>query len=142
MTPNNLVKEFHEVMGLPVREKPELPSDEERMLRVNLMEEEHDEYMDAEGYTFLSSEGYIPILEGNDIEEIALELADIVYIVYGTALTYGIPLDEVIQEKHRSNMSKLDDDGKPILREDGKILKGPNFSPPDIGGILYDNSTL
>lgn len=72
----------------------------------------------------------------DDHVEVADALADIVYVAYGTALTYGIDLDAVLQEVHRSNMSKLGPDGRPILREDGKVLKGPGYFPPAIGEVL------
>jgi predicted HAD superfamily Cof-like phosphohydrolase len=71
----------------------------------------------------------------NDIIEIADALADIIYIACGTAASYGIPLDKVFEEVHRSNMAKLVD-GKPIYREDGKVLKPEGWTPPDIDGVL------
>jgi predicted HAD superfamily Cof-like phosphohydrolase len=67
---------------------------------------------------------------------IADALADIVYVVYGAALTYGIDLDAVLREVHRSNMSKLDSDGKPVLRADGKVLKSDRYVRPDIAAAL------
>jgi predicted HAD superfamily Cof-like phosphohydrolase len=59
------------------------------------------------------------------------------YVIYGTACEYGIPLDAVLDEVHRSNMSKLGADGRPVYRTDGKVLKGPAFRPPDIAAVLY-----
>lgn len=120
--PLELVREFHEVMNLGINSEPRLPDAELRGLRSDLMLEEISEYIRAESQ--------------DDIINIAEELADLVYVAYGTALEYGIPLDKIIEEKHRSNMSKLGDDGKPIRRDDGKILKGPNFSPPNTKEIL------
>lgn len=75
-----------------------------------------------------------------DIEEIdkaklAKELADLLYVVYGTAATFGIDIDRVFDEVHKSNMSKLGEDGKPVYREDGKVLKGPNYQPPKLDWI-------
>lgn len=67
-----------------------------------------------------------------DLIGIADALADLAYVVVGAAVAFGIPLDRVFDEVHRSNMSKLGEDGKPIYREDGKVLKGPNYTPPDI----------
>ena len=69
------------------------------------------------------------------LAELARELADVVYVAYGTAITHGIDLDAVIAEVHRANMSKLDVDGRPVVR-DGKVQKGPNFRPPDLSGLF------
>jgi predicted HAD superfamily Cof-like phosphohydrolase len=76
--------------------------------------------------------------EPNDVDKIKLtkELADVLYVVIGTAVAFGLPLEKAFKEVHRSNMSKLGADGKPILREDGKVLKGPNYSEADIGQFL------
>jgi len=115
------VKEFHEAFGQRIGEKPELPSAEERCLRIRLLEEEFEEYMAGEGK--------------DDIVEIADALADIIYIACGTAVSYGIPLDDVFAEVHRSNMAKLVD-GKVIRREDGKIQKPEGWTAPDIRSVL------
>jgi len=93
-----------------------------RSVRASLLNEEHQEVQEA--------------LASGDREAIAKELADLAYVTYGTALVYDIDLDEALREVHRSNMTKLDDDGKPVLREDGKVLKGPNYKPPDMKGAL------
>lgn len=71
-----------------------------------------------------------------DLVAIADALADIVYVAYGTALTYGVDLDAVLHEVHRANMSKLDADGRPIRRADGKVLKSDRYSPPDVAAVL------
>lgn len=115
------MQEFYKAYGLPSRVTPSLYTDR-RELRKRLLEEEHDEYLLGEAT--------------NDIVEIADGLADMLYIIAGTALEYGIPLEAVFNEVHRSNMSKLGLDGKPMIREDGKVLKGPNYTPPDIEGII------
>lgn len=126
--PFDQVWEFQESYGLPSSRVPSLPSNSDdegrnlRDLRKRLLEEEYNEYLEGE--------------ENNDLVEIADALGDIMYIAYGTGITYGLPMDEIFNEIHRSNMSKLGADGKPIRREDGKLLKGPNFSPPDIAGII------
>lgn len=73
-----------------------------------------------------------------DREALAKELADVVYVAYGTALAYGIDLDIALREVHESNMTKLDDDGKAIVRDDGKILKGPNYRPPILAAALRE----
>ena len=78
----------------------------------------------------------ITALNNDDLVELADGMADLIVVVCGTALSYGIPLDEVFAEVHLSNMSKLGEDGKPIYREDGKVLKGPYYHPPDIQGVL------
>ena len=101
-----------------------LPLAERRKLRMKLLEEEYHEYRYAE--------------RGNDIVKIADALADMLYIIGGTALEYGIPLDKIFLEVHRSNMSKLDEYGNPAIREDGKIMKGPNYVKPDIAKIICD----
>ena len=64
-------------------------------------------------------------------------MADLLYVIYHAAITFGIPLDEVFKEVHKSNMSKLGDDGKPIFREDGKVMKGPNYKLPNLEKVLY-----
>ncbi len=71
-----------------------------------------------------------------DIADIADALADIAYVTYGAAVTYGIDLDAVLAEVHRSNMSKLGDDGRPVLREDGKVLKSARYTRPDVVSVL------
>ena len=76
------------------------------------------------------------VIEGMDIVEIADALTDILYVVYGAGHAFGIDLDECYAEVHRSNMSKLGEDGKPIYREDGKVLKGPNYFHPNLKDIL------
>lgn len=116
------VKEFHQVFGQRVGEKPELPSKEERELRKKLLAEEYTEYVVAE--------------YKNDLIEIADALADIIYIACGTAVSYGIPLDRLFAEVHRSNMAKLVD-GKVIRRSDGKVQKPDGWTPPDVKNILY-----
>lgn len=91
-------------------------------VRATLIEEEFKEVMEA--------------LASGNREAMAKELSDLVYVCYGTALVYDIDLDRAIEEVHKSNMTKLGDDGKPILREDGKVLKGPNYKPPNMKGAL------
>ena len=120
------VKDFHQAFGQRVGEYPNLPNQDERMLRKKLLAEEFEEYMTGEF--------------DDDIVEIADALADIIYIACGTAVSYGIPLDEVFAEVHRSNMSKLVD-GKPIYREDGKVLKPEGWMPPDVKGVLDKSHT-
>lgn len=117
------VSEFHKAFNLPVRETPGTEIDHDlARLRVALLEEEVSEFVAAS--------------EKGDLVGIADALADIVYVVYGTALTYGIDLNLVLREVHRSNMSKLGRDGKPILRSDGKVVKSEQYFRPEIAAIL------
>ena len=121
------VRDFHQAFGQRIGEKPELPNVSERTLRMKLITEEFNELCDAE--------------EANDLVEVADALADIIYIACGTAVSYGIPLDDVFDEVHASNMAKLVD-GKVIRRPDGKVQKPEGWQPPDIKGVLkkaHDN---
>lgn len=120
------VKEFHEKFGLHVEENPTLPNEQTRELRKKLLREEVDEYLEAE--------------DNDDLTEMCRELSDVLYIVYGTAVSYGLPIDAMFREIHQSNMSKLDKDGKPLIREDGKILKGENFKKPDPERVMAKHS--
>ena len=115
------VKDFHQAFSQRIGEKPELPDSLERTLRMKLLAEEMYEYTSAEN--------------DDDIVEVADALADIIYIACGTAVSYGIPLDDVFAEVHRSNMAKLVD-GKVIRREDGKVQKPEGWTAPDIKGVL------
>ena len=121
----NKVKEFHEAFGIQNNEAPTTAlSKEEIQLRHDLIKEENEEYLEA-------------ALNG-DIVEIADALGDQLYILCGTMLKHGLQhkMEEVFDEIQRSNMSKLGADGKPIYREDGKVMKGPNYFKPDIKSIL------
>jgi len=85
---------------------------------------------------------YVAAVAARDLVGIADALADIVYVVYGTALTYGIDLNLVLGEVHRANMSKLDSSGRPLKRDDGKVVKSDRYSPPDIAAVLKLQSPL
>jgi predicted HAD superfamily Cof-like phosphohydrolase len=122
MTPSDLVRQFHTQCDLPVASAPGLPSEDRRELRRRLLQEELNEYLEAE--------------EENDIVAIADALGDLVYVALGCCLEYGIPFDRVFAEIHRSNMTKLGPDGKPICRADGKIMKPKHFEPPQLEKIL------
>lgn len=123
MTPHSdLVLEFHTKCSIPVASAPGLPSQDRRELRRRLISEEHNEYLEAE--------------DEDDIVAIADALGDLVYVILGTALEYGIPFDAVFAEIHRSNLTKLGPDGKPIRRADGKIQKGKGYEAPRIEEIL------
>ena len=119
------VTEFHRAFGLGVNNKPTTDIDKSTMnLRYSLMDEENKEYLEA--------------IKNNDMIEVADALGDMLYILCGTIITHGMQgvIDEVFEEIQRSNMSKLGRDGKPIYREDGKVLKGPNYFKPNIAKIL------
>ncbi len=121
----NKVKEFHQVFKLEYHENPVSEISPRIVeLRHRLMQEENEEYLEA--------------CRNNDLPEIADALGDKLYILFGTILAHGLQhkIEEVFDEIHRSNMSKLDDQGKPIYREDGKIMKSKNYFLPDISKIL------
>lgn len=123
------VSEFHVSFNLPIASSPQAHvGNELALLRVELLREEFEEFRDA--------------AERQDVVAIADALGDIVYVAYGTALTYGIDLDAVLREIHRSNMSKLGPDGRPCLRDDGKVLKPTTYSPPNIHEVLLDQPPL
>lgn len=118
------VTEFHRTYGHPVAERPTLPGKKLFELRERLIAEELAELGEAYAKA--------------DVVGIADALGDLAYVVAGAAVAFGIPLDRVFEEIHRSNMSKLGADGKPIYREDGKVMKGPNYFPPDIEAALVE----
>lgn len=97
-------------------------------LRLKLIEEEFNEVFDE----FYDKEGDIKNERAINKRQVAKEFADLLYVIYGAADCLGIPLDTAFREVHRSNMSKFGPDGKAIRREDGKVLKGPNYSPADM----------
>jgi predicted HAD superfamily Cof-like phosphohydrolase len=121
------VAAFHAAFGLSRSERPtaDIPA-RIAALRVRLLVEEVEEFAAAS--------------EAGDLVGIADALADIVYVAYGSAVTYGIDLDAVLAEVHRSNMSKLDADGRALLREDGKVLKSERYTPPNIADVLRAQS--
>ncbi len=119
------VKEFHEAFGLGIKNKPTADLGKAKnLLRYKLMREENEEYLEA--------------ANSNDLVEVADALGDMLYILCGTILEHGLQykIEEVFEEIQRSNMSKLGADGKPIYREDGKVLKGPSYFQPNIEQIL------
>jgi predicted HAD superfamily Cof-like phosphohydrolase len=117
------VIDFHDATDTPICSKPKFPSTERRELRRDLIREEYNEYLDAE--------------DVDDLVEVADALVDLVYVVVGCAIEYGIPLDKVWDEVQRSNMAKIDPaTGKVRKREDGKVLKPDGWTPPDIKGAL------
>lgn len=140
------VEEFHTAFAHPVAYAPAMPSMELRLLRVRLLLEEVVEFAQAVGVDV-----QVAMMDGNavvfevdpaidhskvNLVEAADGLGDIRYVTDGANLVFGFPGEAVLAEIHRSNMSKLGEDGRPILREDGKILKGPNYTPPNIAKVL------
>ena len=117
-----LVGDFMEAFGQDVQVDPTWPDFNTRELRIELIQEELEELSDA--------------VADRDMVQIADALTDLLYVVYGAGHSFGIDLDECFQEVHSSNMSKLGEDGRPIYREDGKVMKGPSFFEPDLEGIL------
>jgi len=118
------VGQFMKTFGQDVKTIPEIPDADTADLRLELIAEELNELYDA--------------IEEIDIVAIADALTDILYVTYGAGHAFGIDLDKCFTEVQRSNMSKLGADGKPIYREDGKVMKGPNYSEPDLKSILKD----
>ena len=117
-----LVGDFMEAFGQSVQVDPTWPDFNTRELRIELIQEELEELSDA--------------VADRDMVQIADALTDLLYVVYGAGHSFGIDLDECFQEVHSSNMTKLGEDGRPIYRDDGKVLKGPSFFEPDLEGIL------
>ena len=121
------VKAFHTAFKIGYKETPQADLGmEKNMLRYKLMREENEEYLEA--------------ANNNDLVEVADALGDMLYILCGTIIEHGLQhkIEEVFNEIQRSNMSKLGADGQPIYREDGKVLKGPNYFKPNIAAILSE----
>ena len=118
MTNFENVKKFMQIFGQEVRSKASFPNDKIINLRLDLIREELLELEEA--------------IEKKDIKEVADALTDILYVTYGAGHAFGIDLDKCFEEVQNSNMSKLDDNGKPIYNEHGKVMKGPNYFKPDL----------
>ena len=112
------VKTFMETFGQMVRTKPQFPDEKTMQLRYELIKEELNELEQA--------------MKTKNLKEIADALTDILYVTYGAGYAYGINLDKCFQEVQRANMSKLGKDGKPIYNEKGKVMKGSNYSEPNL----------
>jgi predicted HAD superfamily Cof-like phosphohydrolase len=122
-TIGDLVMDFHRAFNLPRNADPTLVVTADlAALRLRLLAEEVGELDDA--------------MQDANLVAVADALADITYVVFGTAITYGIDLEAVVREVHRSNMSKLDARGRPVMREDGKVLKSEWYTPPDVNTVL------
>ena len=112
------VKKFMKTFGQRVITKPQFPDEKTMQLRFDLIKEELRELEEA--------------MNTKNLKEIADALTDILYVTYGAGYAYGINLDKCFKEVQRANMSKLGNDGKPIYNEKGKVMKGPNYSPPNL----------
>ncbi|WP_338895750.1 MazG nucleotide pyrophosphohydrolase domain-containing protein [Streptomyces sp. TG1A-60] len=121
-SPARLVREFHRALDLDARTTPTEVSPELAAHRGELLAEEAAEVAEVAVY--------------GPLDRLAHELADVVYVAYGTALVHGIDLDAVIAEIHRSNMTKLGPDGRVARRPDGKVLKGDHYRAPDVSAVL------
>lgn len=113
------LREFHTSFEIPSNKQQE-------NLRIHLLREE---FIEVENI-------FEEVKHPKTMHELAKELADLLYVIYGTGNVFGIDLDIALQEVHKSNMSKLGEDGKPIRRADGKILKGPNYFEPDMSSAV------
>ena len=118
----NKVKTFMETFGQEVKSKPSFSTDKINSLRYDLIKEELEELKEA--------------MENKDLLEVADALTDILYVTYGAGHAFGINLDQCFDEVQNSNMSKLDENGKPIYNELGKVMKGPNYFKPDLKKII------
>ena len=116
------VKKFMKTFGQIVRTKPQFPDDKTMKLRYDLIKEELNELEQA--------------MKTKNLNEIADALTDILYVAYGAGCAYGIDLDKCFKEVQRSNMSKLGKDGKPIFNDKGKVMKGPNYTEPNLKQFL------
>jgi len=118
------VREFHEVYEHSVGdfENPGWVSDRDMFLRLKLITEEYNELQEA--------------IEHEGINQVAKELTDLLYVVYGTGVAMGLDLDETFRRVHASNMSKLGEDGKPVYNEYGKVMKGENYQPPNLTEVV------
>ena len=109
---------FMKTFGQEVKDKPSFSTDKINKLRLDLIKEELNELTEA--------------MNNKDLLEVADALTDILYVTYGAGHAFGINLDKCFEAVQNSNMSKLDDNGKPIYNEHGKVMKGPNYFKPDL----------
>ena len=123
MTNFEKVELFMRTFGQEIKKKSSLSSDNINNLRINLIEEELNEFKEA--------------IKKKDLKEVADALTDILYVTYGAGHAFGINLDNCFEEVQKSNMSKLGDDGKPIYNEQGKVMKGPKYFKPDLKKFLF-----
>jgi predicted HAD superfamily Cof-like phosphohydrolase len=136
-----LVRQFHEAFNHPIAERPTEGSEALRRLRATLVLEEALEFAEACGYEVTLSLSGKPVLSTSpttrhDLVAMADALGDLEYVVQGANLAFGLPSRTIFEEIHRSNMSKLGHDGKPIYRDDGKVLKSTRYTPPALEPII------
>ena len=122
MTNFNKVGTFMKTFGQEVKSKPSFSTDKVNKLRLDLIKEELIELTEA--------------MNNKDLLEVADALTDILYVTYGAGHAFGINLDKCFEEVQNSNMSKLDENGKPIYNEHGKVMKGPNYFKPDLSKFV------
>lgn len=122
------VKKFMETFGQEIKEQADFPNQKIQDLRYDLIKEELEELKVA--------------LQEKDLKEVADALTDILYVTYGAGHAFGIDLDKCFEEVQSSNMSKLDDNGKPIYDRNGKVMKGPNYFKPNLEKILVYSNEL
>ena len=122
MTNFDKVGTFMKTFGQDVKTKPSFSTDKINKLRLDLIEEELSELTEA--------------MNNKDLLEVADALTDILYVTYGAGHAFGINLDKCFEEVQNSNMSKLDENGKPIYNEHGKVMKGPNYFKPDLSKFV------
>ena len=113
---------FMKTFGQEVKDKPSFSTEKINKLRIDLIKEELEELTEA--------------MKNNDLLEVADALTDILYVTYGAGHAFGINLDQCFEEVQNSNMSKLDENGKPIYNESGKVMKGPNYFKPDLSKFV------
>ena len=113
---------FMKTFGQEVKDKPAFSTDKINKLRIDLIKEELEELTEA--------------MKNNDLLEVADALTDILYVTYGAGHAFGIDLDKCFEEVQNSNMSKLDENGKPIYNDSGKVMKGPSYFKPDLSKFL------
>ena len=113
---------FMKTFGQEVKNKPSFSSEKINNLRIDLIKEEIEELIEA--------------MNNKDLLEVADALTDILYVTYGAGHAFGIDLDKCFDEVQNSNMSKLDNSGKPIYNESGKVMKGPNYFKPDLSKFI------
>ena len=116
------VGNFMKTFGQEVKTKPSLSTEKINKLRIDLIKEELEELTEA--------------MNNKDLLEIADALTDILYVTYGAGHAFGIDLDQCFEEVQNSNMSKLDENGKPIYNDAGKVMKGPNYFKPDLSKFV------
>ena len=122
MTNFEKVGTFMKTFGQDVKKNPSFSTDKVNHLRISLIKEELDELIEA--------------MNKKDLVEVADALTDILYVTYGAGHAFGINLDKCFEEVQNSNMSKLDDNGKPIYNDNGKVMKGPNYFKPDLSKYI------